>query len=136
MILADTSFLIDLINSDPGAVAKAKDIDNNQIPVTISSITVQEYLRGIYYLFGDDRELLNRKMFEAESDLARFQVLEFDYELTKFAARIDAELTRKGNQIGYADVLIASTALAHNFRILTRNVSHFSRIQDLEIEEY
>ena len=68
--------------------------------------------------------------------MAHFQVLEFDYELAKLAARIDAELTRKGNQIGHEVVLIASTALTYNFRILTRNVDHSSRIQDLEIEEY
>ena len=44
MYLADTTFLIDLVNGDNSAVANAKEIDQQQVFVNISTITVQEYL--------------------------------------------------------------------------------------------
>lgn len=136
MFIADTDFIINLVNSDPGAVQKAREIDENKAQVGISSITVQEYLRGIYYLFNTDLELLNKKLFKAESDLAHFHCFVYDYTLAKEASKIDALLTQKGIQIGFADVIIGATALFHKYKLLTRNVKHFSKITGLEIENY
>ena len=49
MWLADTTFIIDLINNDEEAVKIARKIDSMHTIVFISTITIQEYLRGIYY---------------------------------------------------------------------------------------
>ena len=136
MLLIDTSFIIDLINGDPNAVEKAIDLDQQQIPVYISSVAVEEYLRGIYYLFSENEEILLRKLFEAESDLARFQTIDFDYQIAKVAARVDANLMIRGEQISTADVLIGATALFHNYKLLTRDTKHFERIENLQIELY
>lgn len=136
MILADTTFIIDLINSDSGAIAKAKLIDEDQIQIFISSITVQEYLRGIYYKFYSDEDLLHKKLYAAESDLARFQTIDFDYQIAKIAGSIDADLTVNGKQVGLADVIIGATAKFYDLIILTRNSDHFNRIKDLKVEEY
>jgi tRNA(fMet)-specific endonuclease VapC len=136
MWLADTTFIIDLVNNDKEAVKKAKKIDAKQSIVFISSITIQEYLRGVYYLFGENSEKLNEKLSEAEGDLARFSWLDLNYNVAKIAAQIDADLTRKGEQIGFADVLIAATAQFYNLSLLTRNKTHFERITSLEIDLY
>lgn len=136
MFLADTTFLIDLINSDEGAAKFAKTFDEKQISVYISSVTVEEYLRGIYYLFSNDEQKLREKLLLAESDLARFQVIDFDYKIAKAAAQIDADLTIKGSKIGFADILIGATAKFYNLRVITRNIKHFSRIKDLHVDIY
>ncbi|MHA2170133.1 MAG: PIN domain-containing protein [Candidatus Kariarchaeaceae archaeon] len=136
MYLADTSFLIDLVQNEPGAVEIAKEIDNQHVLVFISTITVQEYLRGVYYLFADDQPQLERKLFEAESDLAHFNVIEVDYQIAKIAASIDAELTINGEQIGFADVVIAATAITFNLQLITKNTKHFERIRNLKIRVY
>lgn len=136
MWLADTTFIIDLVNADSGAVSKAKEIDQQQVFVNISTITVQEYLRGVYYLFGHDSKLLTKKLTKSESDLVRFHWIAIDYKIAKLAAMIDADLTKKGTKIGYADVLIGSTALFYGLNILTRNLKHFSQISNLQIEHY
>ncbi len=47
-----------------------------------------------------------------------------------------SELERKGEPIGEMDALIASVALAHNERIVTKNVKHFGRVEGLEIESW
>jgi predicted nucleic acid-binding protein len=54
--LADTTFLIDLINGDSGAVNLAGILENDT--VGISSITAHEYLFDIYYKFSEDRATL------------------------------------------------------------------------------
>lgn len=114
---------------------KAKEIDAKQSKVFISTITIQEYLRGVYYLFGEKLEL-NEKLSEAEGDLARFSWLDLNYNVAKIAAQIDADPTRKGEQIGFADVLIAATAQFYNLFLLTRNKTLFERITNLKIDLY
>ncbi len=136
MWLADTTFIIDLVNSDKGAVDKAKTIDHIQTTVFISTVTVEEYLRGIYFLFHEDSDLLDRKLIKAEGDLARFRYLDLNYQIAKLAAKIDADLTRTGKQIGYADVLIAATARFYDLKLLTRNVKHYTNIHQLGVEKY
>lgn len=136
MYLADTSFLIDLINNYSKAVEKAIKIDNEGVAVAISSITAEEYLRGVYYLFGDSEDLLAKKLAVAESDLARFECIALNYQIARIAARIDAQLTKRGQIIGLADVLIGATAIQHQLRVITKNIKHFSRIEEIELEEY
>ena len=104
--------------------------------VFISTITIQEYLRGIYYLFGNKLDQIDEKLTKAEGDLVRFSWIDLSYNIAKAAALIDADLTRKGMQIGYADVLIGATAQFYQLTLLTRNKNHFERIPSLKIESY
>ncbi len=136
MWLADTTFIIDLVNNDEGAVKMAAKIDNMHSIVFISAITIQEYLRGIYYLFGDKPNQIDKKLSKAEGDLARFSGIDLNYNVAKSAAKIDADLTRNGEQIGYADVLIGATAQFYQLILLTRNKDHFERIHGLKIDLY
>ncbi len=136
MWLADTTFIIDLVNNDEGAVKIAKKIDSMHSIVFISAITIQEYLRGTYYLFGNKPDQIDEKLSKAEGDLVRFSGIDMDYNVAKAAAQIDADLTRKGEQIGYADVLIGATAQFYQLTLLTRNKDHFERIPKLKTEVY
>lgn len=139
MYLFDTNYIIDLINEDPGAVGKAKEFDSIASLKAISVITVQEYFRGIYYLFSEEEKMLDNKLKKAEQDLSPFEILQLDYLIAKIAAEIDAILMKKGTQVNVSDVLIAATALRYNLIIVTRNIKHFEKIQNikpLKIESY
>ena len=136
MWLADTTFIIDLVNNDEETVKIARKIDSMHSIVFISTITIQEYLRGIYYLFGNKLDQIDEKLTKAEGDLVRFSWIDLNYNIAKAAAQIDADLTRKGMQIGYADVLIGATAQFYQLTLLTRNKNHFERISSLKIESY
>jgi len=139
MYLFDTSYIIDLINEDDGAVNIAKKIDSTPTYKAISVITIQEYLRGIYYLFSKDKILLDSKLKEAEKELSYFEVIQVDYSTAKMAAEIDAKLLYKGTPVGTSDVLIAASAIKYNLTLITRNIRDFNKIvnvSNLKIEEY
>ncbi|HDI74060.1 MAG TPA: type II toxin-antitoxin system VapC family toxin [Candidatus Korarchaeota archaeon] len=133
--LCDTSFLVDLISGDEGAVKKANELDKIASLMAVSVITVHEYLRGVYYLYWN-KEQLRDKLREAKEDLRRFEVIPFDEEIAEIAAEIDARLVRSGTPIGYPDVVIAATALSKNLILITRNIKHFSLIEGIRIETY
>jgi tRNA(fMet)-specific endonuclease VapC len=45
-------------------------------------------------------------------------------------------LRKKGERIGLEDVLIAASALANQYIVVTANIRHFSRIKDLKVENW
>lgn len=136
MKIFDTTFLIDLIKGDKGAIKKAKEIDEQGTFKAISVVTVHEYLRGIYYLFSYDKELLKNKLEKAEAELIRFEILPYTYEVAKTAAEIDSILAKSGQTITFSDTIIAATATHYRLTLVTRNTEHFSRIPNLHIETY
>jgi len=134
--LFDTTYLIDLVNGDEGAKRRAEEVDAEVIFKAISTITVHEYLRGVYYIYLHDESLLASKLKKAEAELARFEILPYTYEIARTAAEIDATLARKGQSISLPDVLLAATALCYELTLVTRDIEHFKRIPNLKIETY
>jgi predicted nucleic acid-binding protein len=49
------------------------------------------------------------------------------------AARVYADLHRRGELISDADILIAATAMTRGLAVVTGNVAHFRRIRDLQV---
>jgi len=134
--LADTTFLIDLVNNDEGAVQLANELDAMDETVGISVITVEEYLRGIYYLFWDNKLKLKRKLMEASRDLSAFEILPITYDIAMKAAEIEVDLIKRGEAVSLADLIIAATAKHHNLILITRNIKHFKRIRGLRLRSY
>lgn len=136
MRLFDTTFLIDLVSGDKGAIEKAARVDEEGAFNAISVVTAHEYLRGIFYLYLTDSKLLRLKLKKAEAELARFENLPYTYEIAKRAAEIDAKLAKGGVTLSLVDVMIAATALHYKLAVITRDVDHFRRVPGLEIETY
>jgi tRNA(fMet)-specific endonuclease VapC len=63
-------------------------------------------------------------------------VLPFGKDEASAAARIRAQLEKRGLPIGPLDNLIAGTALAHRATLVTRNIKEFARIKGLEIQNW
>ena len=52
------------------------------------------------------------------------------------ASDIYAELRRRGQPIGDADILIAASALVHELTLVTNNEDHFRRIPGVVVENW
>lgn len=54
----------------------------------------------------------------------------------KLNSQLRADLTSKGTLIGPNDLLIAAVALVHNIILVTHNTSEFSRVPQLNVEDW
>lgn len=63
-------------------------------------------------------------------------ILEFDDAAARVFGRITAYLQTQGTPRGDMDVLIASVAVVHGERIVTRNTKHFEGLPGLLVETY
>ncbi|NOS91376.1 MAG: type II toxin-antitoxin system VapC family toxin [Cyclobacteriaceae bacterium] len=96
----------------------------------ISMITYFEVLSGL--LMNDARAQLRK--FEAFC--SSNNVINISEASVTLSAKIAAHLQRKGSVLDNQDVLIAGIALEHNLVLITNNEKHFSRIPDLQIDNW
>ncbi|MFN4179589.1 MAG: type II toxin-antitoxin system VapC family toxin [Armatimonadota bacterium] len=96
---------------------------------TISLITRYEILRGLKV-----RDAMARMArFEWECQRGRIIVLPLTDAIIVRAAEIYADLYQRSQLISDADILIAATAIEHNLVLVTNNLTHFQRIQNLQV---
>ena len=113
---APTSPIIDSISSDE---------------IHISSITVAELYFGAYYSSQVENNIELLEEFTSE-----LSILDLNAECGKIFGRIKAELKRKGEIINDSDLFVASIAIGNEMRLVTNNERHFSRIEDLVLENW
>ena len=135
MRLFDTTFLVDLVNEDKGAVELAERIDEEKSFKGISVITVYEYLLGVHRLYGSSKQL-QEKLESANRDLSPFEVLPLTDEIARECSQLQANLQRKGRMLGVNDLYIAATALSFRLGLVTRNLDDFKKVPNLNIENY
>ena len=129
-VLLDTSFLIDLMNGDEGAVEKARELEAELIQQRLSSMTLFELYYGIARATDSETE---REQVEAV--LAAKPVYPADTPVMRKAGRLAGELGNDGTPTGDGDVIIGATADVVEEPVLTRNVEDSERL-DVDVETY
>lgn len=126
-LLLDTDILSLYLRKSPKVVIEAQKYLRQHSAFTFSAITRFEVLRGM-------------KVKAATGQLQFFdlfcqrnEIVELTDPIVTRAADIYANLYRRGQLVGDADILIAATALENNLPIATNNESHFNRISGLQV---
>lgn len=112
-------------------VALRGDVDEE---VAIAAISASELLHGIHRLKGGARQARAERFVERLLDT--LHVVPFDLEVARVHARLGAELAGKGTSVGAHDLIIASTAVAIDFAVATRDVRSFPRIAGLVLKRW
>ncbi len=128
----DATILVDLLRENREAMARVAQLETEG-PLATTEANVFEVYFGIH-LRPDRRDVEERA---AASLLARLEVLPLDRAGSTRAGAIAADLRRRGQEIGFVDVLTAGIALGHGIdTVVTRNIEHFRRVQGLRVETY
>ncbi|MEM1523623.1 MAG: type II toxin-antitoxin system VapC family toxin [Thermofilaceae archaeon] len=106
MKLIDTSWLVELL--------RRKSFEEG----AISLITLIEVLRGVP---AGKREIVKKLLEES------FDVLGIDNSVVRIYCELYDELKKRGSLVPDADLLIASTAIAHNLVLRTKD-RHFKEL--------
>ncbi len=97
----------------------------------LSVITEFELFQGADRAPEEYREQEREKVSRFVS---RLQILPFDSECARIAARHNAELLNRGTLIGITDLFIAATGLRHAWTVVTNNTREFRRVRGLVLE--
>ena len=119
----DTDIVIDFFNGvSPGAEVMSKLISGQEVALT--SISVFELYAGIEG---------KRRLSQIETLIQGVTILPLDVIEAVIAGRIYTQLKSKGQLVGTHDILIAATCVANRVPLYTKNVAHFSKIEDIHI---
>lgn len=129
MHLLDSDASIRLMRYQPSFVRRLAALRASE--VFISSITYHELYYGALHSGNPDRYF---KLLETLTDTVT--VLPFTRSSAKRSAEVRESLASKGTPIGPLDTLIAGHALEHELTLVSGNISEFSRVEGLPLENW
>jgi len=123
LIVIDTDVVIDFFKDAlPEANAVSDLISREEAAMT--SVSVFELYAGVEG---------KRRLHQIERLVESLLILPLDVIEAAVAGKIYTRLKSKGHSVGTRDILIAGICLANGLPLYTRNVAHFSRIEDLRV---
>lgn len=133
-MILDTEFLGSLVEQQPNARAKARELDDRDSILRVPAMVVWEVFDGIENAPEPERELLEtgyNRLFETKP------VVELTDELARQAGRLRGRHARSDSlpNLDGADSAVAATALAYNEPVVS-NDTDFTGIDGLTVETY
>ena len=130
MFFVDTNTCIYFMN---GKYSSVKDVFLSISPkeIKIPAVVKAELLLGAYKSQTKEQTVTKVKNF-----LKPFEIVPFTDDMVEVYAEIRAELELSGKTIGANDYFIAATARSKKGILVTHNVGEFSRVNNLEIEDW
>jgi tRNA(fMet)-specific endonuclease VapC len=130
-MIADTSFIIDIMNKDEGAEKKLHELIKKGETQKVTSLTIFELYSGVIRSKKSEQE--KEKILNT---LKEQFILHLDESAAEKAGEIDGGLVKEGNRVGIIDTLIGGIVLTKKEKVLTRNIKDFKKIKNLEVESY
>ena len=128
--MLDTDILSEFLRGNAKVINKVDEHLKEYGFINLSIITYYEILNGL--LYKDARKQLSK----FEDFVALNKVIPLTLRMAKTAAIIQADLRKKGTEIGHTDTLIAGIAITSELQLVTNNADHFKRIKGLVIENW
>lgn len=123
LIIVETDVIIDFFSGiSPGAEIVLKLISQEEAALT--SVSVFELYAGIEG---------KRRLSQIEILIRDLTIFPLDVIEAAIAGKIYTQLKSKGQLIGTHDILIAAICLANDLPLYTKNMNHFSKIEDIQI---
>ncbi len=128
--LLDTNVCVRYLNGTSLAI-REKLRSSKTTDIALCSIVKAELFYGAMRSNNPEQTLGRQQQF-----LNQFVSLPFNDEAALVYGRIRATLAAAGTPIGPNDLQIAAIALANNLILVTHNIREFSRVDELQIEDW
>ncbi|MEO5729020.1 MAG: type II toxin-antitoxin system VapC family toxin [Byssovorax sp.] len=128
--LLDSNTCIRFLNQrSPAVIDRLTDTSDEDI--FVCSVVKAEMFYGSERSQRRERNLAVQRAF-----FSRYVSLPFDDAAAEKYAVLRADLEARGQLIGANDLLIAAIALAHDMTLVTHNMTEFSRVPELRLEDW
>lgn len=132
ILCLDSATLIDLIRGrSPGVRGNYRLAVQSGIAFAVPAVVMHELFAGM--LASRNPAIERERMDETLVGLPVIDLTAGDVEVT---GRVANNLRACGRPIGDIDTLIAGQALARGWTVVTRNVRHFGRVEDLPLVDW
>jgi len=126
--LLDTNICAYFLNGKFNLDAKIDEVGFENC--VVSEITIAELKYGVEKSTQKDRNRKTLEIFQTKFDLIPI------FPALDIYAKEKARLKTKGKILDDFDLLMGSTAIFNNLILVTKNISDFDRLEDIEIEDW
>lgn len=124
--LLDTDILSEIIKAvNTDILIKAHIYLTQFGKYTISVISVMEIVEGW------QKRKQPKRLEKFLNIMTKQEILSLEFNGAILAGKIYADLENIGKRIGYPDCIIAAIAMEHDLTLVTGNIDHYQRIQNL-----
>ena len=128
MILIDTDICIELLRGNKKVIEKRKEENDT---IALSFMTVSELYYGAY---KSNKPSHNTSL--VEEFILTVNVIQSSLRISKRFGDLKSKLQREGILIEDADIFVAATCLETCEKLITGNIKHYNRIDELKIENW
>lgn len=128
MILIDTDICIEILRGNKKVIEKRNETNES---IGISFMTVGELYYG-----AEKSEYKQKNIILIEEFLLTVDIIESDIEIMKRFGEVKSKLKARNEILADADILIGSTVLEKCEKLITGNIDHFKRVENLKIENW
>jgi tRNA(fMet)-specific endonuclease VapC len=129
--IIETDVTIDYLRGENQFITKKiNNLIEAGLNLRITQITVSELWYGVYRLQSRQKQIIEAKKINAFI-LSFPETLTLNNQSSQIYGEIAAELDKEGLRAPQFDLLNASIAIANQLVLITRDKSHFPRINDL-----
>ena len=129
MYLLDTDIIIYSLKGHAAVQENLRRHRNASLGVSI--ISLMELYYGAYKSQRVESNLAKVKTIEKT-----LQAIQAGEEVVELFGMLKSKLEAKGQPADDFDLVIASTALAHNLILVTNNTRHFQKVEGLRLENW
>jgi tRNA(fMet)-specific endonuclease VapC len=128
--LFDTNLWIQILKQKAPEARRRVDLNPMDTFVTCSIVQAELWHGACKY------DIPARRRLQVETALSPYESLPFDALAADYYATIRHDLELRGEIIGPNDLKIAAICLAHDLTLVTGNISEFSRVRGLRVENW
>ena len=128
MILMDTDVCIELLRGNRTVIERRQKYAE---AIAISFMSVAELYYG-----AEKSDHKNENVDLVDEFLYTVEIIHSDLDILKKFGEMKSNLAKAGNILADADIFIAATAATRCDILITGNVNHFRRIEELRIENW
>ena len=130
-MIFDTSEIIAIERSRQDAETLIAGRENELFGISVMSVA--ELLHGVERADTAARKIKRQAFVEKVIEI--FPVFPFDTTTARIYAKLWATVSGKGISVGAHDLMIAATAIALDYTVVTANMRDFGRIDGLKVEK-
>ncbi len=127
--LLDTNIVTAILKNNQTINQKLRNLNIVDRKIWISGMTYYEVKRGLIAVNA------TRQLSDLQKLCDEYQVISIDLDILEEAAKIHADLKRRGTPIGDADILIAATAINRNLTLVSHDADML-RVPGLALEDW
>ena len=130
-VIFDTSAIIAIERNRQDAETLIAGRENELFGISVMSVA--ELLHGVERADTAARKIKRQAFVEKVIEI--FPVFPFDTTTARIYAKLWATVSGKGISVGAHDLMIAATAIALDYTVVTANMRDFGRIDGLKVEK-